>query len=43
MGIDPNAAGKFILGIGISNGIPEIIVAMIIVTSVVASLKKRAW
>jgi uncharacterized membrane protein len=42
MEIDPNAAGKFILGIGISNGIPEVIVAMIIVTSVVASLKKRA-
>ncbi|SHI07664.1 ECF transporter S component [Sporanaerobacter acetigenes] len=42
LGLDPSTAGKAILGIGITNGIPEIIVAMIIVTSVVASLKKSA-
>lgn len=42
LGLDPDKVGKFILGIGITNGIPEIIVAIIIVTSVVASLKKRA-
>lgn len=41
LGMDPNTCGKFILGIGITNGIPEIIVAMIIVTSVIASLKKN--
>jgi len=40
LGLDPATAGKAILGIGITNGIPEIIIAMIIVTSVVASLKK---
>lgn len=40
LGLDPATAGKVILGIGITNGIPEIIIAMIIVTSVVASLKK---
>ncbi|MCR2045647.1 ECF transporter S component [Anaerosalibacter massiliensis] len=42
LGLDPDKVGKFILGIGITNGIPEIIVAIIIVTSVVASLEKRA-
>lgn len=40
LGLEPDNIGKFILGIGIANGIPEIIVAIIIVTSVVASLKK---
>ena len=42
LGLDPGTAGKAILGVGITNGIPEIIIAMIIVTSVVASLKKSA-
>ncbi len=41
MGLDPETAGKVILGIGITNGIPEIIVAIIIVTSVIAALNKR--
>lgn len=40
-GLDANLAGKVIMGIGISNGIPEVIVAMLIVTSVVMSLEKR--
>lgn len=42
LGLDPSTAGKAILGIGITNGIPEVIIAMVIVTSVVASLKKGA-
>ena len=42
LGLESGTAGKAILGIGITNGIPEIIIAMIIVTSVVASLKKSA-
>lgn len=41
MDLNPGAAGKVILGIGITNGIPEIIVAIIIVTSVIAVLNKR--
>ena len=41
LGMDPNTAGKFILSIGITNGIPEIIIAMIVVTSVIASLKRN--
>ena len=41
MGLDPNTAGKVILGIGVTNGIPEMIVAIIIVTSVIAALNKR--
>ncbi|OPJ54829.1 ECF transporter S component [Alkalithermobacter paradoxus] len=39
IGADPTSAGKIILGIGITNGIPEMIVATIIVTGVVRGLK----
>lgn len=42
LGLDPSTTGEVILGIGITNGIPEIIIAMVIVTSVVASLKRDA-
>lgn len=35
------AGGKIILGIGITNGIPEIIIGTIIVTNVVAALNFR--
>lgn len=38
--IDPSTAGKVIATIGVTNGIPEAIVAVIVVTSVVAALKK---
>ncbi len=41
LGLNSDTAGKIILGIGITNGIPEIIVAIVIVTSVVAALKKE--
>ncbi|EOD01122.1 ECF transporter S component [Caldisalinibacter kiritimatiensis] len=41
LGLNPDTAGKVILGIGVTNGIPEVIVAMLIVTSVVMSLKKQ--
>jgi uncharacterized membrane protein len=42
LGADPNTAGKIIVGIGVTNGVPEIIVAMLIVTSVVMALKKQS-
>lgn len=41
LGADPNSTGKIIIGIGVTNGIPEIIVSMLIVTSVVMALKKQ--
>ncbi len=41
MGGDPDLAGKVILGIGIANGIPEVIIAVIIVTSVILGMKKQ--
>jgi len=41
LGLDTALAGKIITGIGITNGIPETILAIIIVTSVVSALKKR--
>lgn len=41
LGIEANMAGKVIMGIGITNGIPEAIVAMLIVTNVVTGLKKK--
>ncbi|MGE5614748.1 MAG: ECF transporter S component [Bacillota bacterium] len=41
LGQDSGLAGKIILGIGITNGIPECIVAILIVTAVVSALKKR--
>ena len=39
IGQDPSMARKIIYGIGITNGIPEAIIAIIIVTSVVGALK----
>lgn len=41
LGQDTSMAGKIIAGIGITNGIPEAIIAIIIVTSVVKALKGR--
>lgn len=40
LGQDPGLARKIILGIGIANGIPEIIIAILIVTSVVGALRR---
>ncbi len=40
LGADINLTRKIIVGIGISNGIPEAIIAIIVVTSVVGALKK---
>ncbi|SHH47988.1 ECF transporter S component [Tepidibacter thalassicus] len=39
IGADINSVGKVILGIGITHGIPEIIVAILIVTGVMRGLK----
>lgn len=41
-GGDPDLAGKIILGVGIANGIPEVIIAVIIVTSVILGIKRQA-
>lgn len=41
IGQDTNLARKIIVGIGITNGIPETIIAIIIVTSVVGAIKGR--
>lgn len=41
LGLDPNLASKIIFGIGITNGIPEGIIAIIIVSSVVNALRGR--
>ncbi|MFA5576416.1 MAG: ECF transporter S component [Tissierellaceae bacterium] len=41
LGADVGAARKIIFGIGVANGIPETIIAIIIVTSVVGALKNR--
>lgn len=41
IGLDPNLAGKIIFGIGVTNGIPEGIIAVIIVSSVVNALRGR--
>ena len=41
LGQNPDMAGKIIFGIGITNGIPEIIIGTIIVTNVVAALNNR--
>ncbi|HQI17625.1 MAG TPA: ECF transporter S component [Bacillota bacterium] len=40
IGQDPALARKIIVGIGIANGIPETIIAILIVTSVVGALKR---
>lgn len=42
LGADVTAARKIIFGIGVANGIPETIIAIIIVTSVVGALKNRS-
>ncbi len=41
LGADVSTARKVIIGIGVANGIPEAIIAVIIVTSVVGALKNR--
>lgn len=41
IGQSPELARKIILGIGIANGIPEVIIAILIVTSVVSALENR--
>lgn len=41
MGLSSGTAGKAIAGIGVANGIPEIIIAILIVTSVVSALKRN--
>ena len=41
LGQNPDMARKIIFGIGITNGIPEIIIGTIIVTNVVAALNNR--
>ncbi len=41
LGMDTNTAGKVILGIGIANGIPETIIAILIVTGVIISINKK--
>lgn len=41
VGGDITKVGKVIIGVGIANGIPEIIVAMLIVSSVVMALRRK--
>lgn len=41
LGQNPDTARKIIFGIGVTNGIPEIIIGTIIVTNVVAALNNR--
>lgn len=41
LGGDVSTAGSVIMGIGTANGVPEIIVAMLIVTSVVMALNRK--
>ena len=41
MGGNIATTGKIILGIGLTNGIPETIIAIIVVTSVVGALKRN--
>ncbi len=41
LGQDVNMARKVIFGIGITNGIPEIIIGIIVVVNVIAALKSR--
>lgn len=41
LGLDPKLASKIIFGIGVTNGIPEGIIAIIIVSSVVNALRGR--
>lgn len=41
LGQDPGMARKVIFGIGVTNGIPEMIIGIIVVTNVVAALKTK--
>ena len=41
LGQSPDMARKVITGIGITNGIPEIVIGIIIVTNVVAALSRN--
>jgi uncharacterized membrane protein len=41
LGADPETAGKLILSIGLTNGVPEMVVAMIVSTYVVLALMKN--
>lgn len=41
LGLDPNTSRQVIMGIGLTNGIPEAIIAIIIVMSVTSALKAR--
>lgn len=41
LGQNPDMARKIIFGIGITNGIPEIIIGTIVVTNVIAALNNR--
>lgn len=41
MGADPTLARKIIFGIGVTNGIPEVIIAIIITSSVVGALQNK--
>lgn len=41
LGQDTSLARKIIVGIGVTNGIPETIIAIIIVTSVIGAIKRR--
>lgn len=42
IGGNTDMAGKIIMGIGLTNGIPEVIVAILIVTGVVSTLKNKS-
>lgn len=41
LGQDVDMARKVIIGIGVTNGIPEVIIAIIIVTNIIGALKNR--
>lgn len=41
LGYDADMVRKAILGIGVANGIPEVIIAIIIVTNIIGALKNR--
>jgi len=41
IGQSPELARRIIVGIGVANGIPETIIAILIVTSVVGALRRR--
>jgi len=42
LGLDTGLSGKIIFGIGVTNGIPESIIAVLIVTGVVSAIKKSS-